>query len=187
MRFIVLLDACVLYPASLRDFIMRLAMTGLFAAKWTDQIHDEWIRNLLENRPELELQLARTRELMDQAIPDSLVTGYETLIDGLSLPDPDDRHILAAAIRCGAQIIVTFNLQDFPQSALDPYGLEAMHPDVFVEHQLTLHQGLVITAAKRHRAALTNPPKTSEKYLESLAAQGLVVTADRLREFIDLI
>lgn len=122
MRFIVLLDACVLYPASLRDFIMRLAVTGLFAAKWTDQIHDEWIRNLLMNRPELE-----------------------------------------------------------------PYGLEVMHPDVFVEHQLTLHQGLVITAAKRHRAALTNPPKTPEKYLETLAAQGLVVTADRLREFMDLI
>jgi hypothetical protein len=87
----------------------------------------------------------------------------------------------------GAQIIVTFNLQDFPQNALDPYGLETMHPDVFVEHQLTLHQGLVITAAKRHRAALTNPPKTPEKYLETLAALGLVVTADRLREFMDLI
>jgi hypothetical protein len=81
---------------------MRLAVTGLFAAKWTNQIHDEWIRNLIKNRPELEPQLARTRELMNQAVPDSLVTGYETLIEGLSLPDPDDRHVLAAAIRCGS-------------------------------------------------------------------------------------
>lgn len=187
MRFIVLLDACVLYPAPLRDFLMRLAITGLFAAKWTEQIHDEWTRNLLKKRPELEPHLARTRTLMNQAVPDCLVTGHENLIDGLTLPDADDRHVLAAAIRCSAQIIVTFNLSDFPQAVLDPYGLEAMHPDVFVEHQLGLHQGLVITAAKRHRDSLKNPPKSPEDYLETLAAQGLVVTADRLREFIGLI
>lgn len=115
------------------------------------------------------------------------MTGYETLINGLTLPDADDRHTLAAAIRCSAQIIVTFNLSDFPQAVLDPYGLEAMHPDEFVEHQLGLHQGLVITAAKRHRDSLKNPPKSPEDYLETLAAQGLVVTADRLHEFIELI
>lgn len=187
MRFIVLLDACVLYPAPLRDFLMRLATSGLFAAKWTEQIHDEWTRNLLKKRPELAPHLARTRSLMNQAVPDCLVTGHETLIDGLTLPDADDRHVLAAAIRCGAQIIVTFNLSDFPQAALDPYGLEAMHPDVFVEHQLGLHQGGVIGAAKRHRDALKNPPKSAQDYLETLAAQGLVVSADRLREFIELI
>jgi hypothetical protein len=187
MRFVVLFDACVFYPAPLRDFLMRLAVTGLFAARWTDQIHDEWTDNLIEARPELAPHLPRTRGLMNQAVPDCLVTGYEALIDGLTLPDPDDRHVLAAAIRCNAQIIVTFNLKDFPQATLDPYGIEAMHPDTFVEHQLGLHQGAVIGAAKRHRAALRNPPKSPDEYLETLAAQGLVVTADRLREFIELI
>lgn len=187
MHFVVVFDACVLYPAPLRDFLMRLATTGLFAAKWTDRIHDEWTRNLQQRRPELGPQLARTRALMNQAVPDSLVEAYEPLMDGLSLPDPDDRHVLAAAIRCGAQMIVTFNLRDFSKEALDRYGLEALHPDVFVEHQFDLHQGLVIGAAKQHRAALGKPPKTAEEYLETLAAQGLVVTADRLREFADLI
>ncbi|QKT03536.1 PIN domain-containing protein [Ectothiorhodospiraceae bacterium 2226] len=187
MRFVVLFDACVLYPAPLRDFLLRLATTGLFAARWTDRIHDEWIRNLLKVRPDLEHQLARTRELMNEAVPDCLVSGYEPLIDGLTLPDAGDRHVLAAAIRCNAQIVVTFNLKDFPVAALDPFGIEAMHPDRFVEHQLDLHQGLVIGSAKTHRASLRHPAKSPEEYLETLAAQGLVVTADRLREFADLL
>lgn len=187
MQFVVVLDACVLYPAPLRDLLMRLATTGLFAAKWTDQIHEEWIRNVLKKRPELEPRLLRTRQLMDRALPDALVSGHETLVHGLALPDGDDIHVLAAAIRAGAQIIVTFNLNDFPAKALEPYGIEAMHPDNFVEHQLGLHQGLVIATAKRHRAALTNPPKTAKEYLETLAAQGLVVTADLLGEFVELI
>lgn len=187
MRFVAVFDACVLYPAPLRDFLMRLATTELFAAKWTDRIHEEWITGVLEKRPELEGRLARTRSLMDEAVPDSLVTGYENLIDGLQLPDAADRHVLAAAIRGGAQLIVTFNLKDFPAHALDPYGVEAVHPDEFVAYQLDLHEGAIVHAAKRHRAALVNPSKTAEDYLDTLAAQGLVITADRLREFADLI
>ncbi len=124
---------------------------------------------------------------MDRAIPDGLVTGHESLIETLQLPDPDDRHVLAAAIRSGAQLIVTFNLKDFSADALAVYGIEAVHPDVFVEYQLDLHQGLVISAAKRHRAALLNPSKTAGEYLETLAAQGLAITADRLRDFVGLI
>lgn len=95
--------------------------------------------------------------------------------------------MLAAAIRSGAQIIVTFNLKDFPSQVLDLHGIEAMHPDVFVEHQMSLYQGVVINAAKKHRANLKNPPKSAEAYLSTLAAQGLVVTANQLREFVELI
>lgn len=183
----VVFDACVLYPAPMRDFLIRLAMAGLFAAKWTDRIHDEWTRNLLAQRPDLADALERTRSLMDQAVPDCLVEGYEPLIEGLSLPDPNDRHVLAAAIRAGAQSIVTINLKDFPASSLAPYGIEAVHPDTFVEQQLDLHEGAVVTTAKRHRAALRKPPKSVDEYLETLAAQGLVVTADRLRQFADVL
>ena len=136
MRYTVIFDACVLYPAPLRDFLLRLSTTGLFSAKWTDQIHDEWTRNLLLARPELEDKLCRTRDLMNRAVPDSLVTGYEPLIENLELPDRDDRHVLAAAIRSSAQAVVTFNLKDFPKNALDQYGIEAIHPDLFIEHQL---------------------------------------------------
>ncbi len=168
--------------------MIRLALTDLFAAKWTVRIHEEWIRNVLENRPDIpQEQLQRTRALMDDAVPDCLVTGYEALIEGLNLPDDNDRHVLATAIRAGAQIIVTFNLKDFPADALEPYGIEVMHPDVFAEYQMELHDGAVVFAAKQQRAALINPPKRPEYYLETLASQGLVVTADRLREFIDLI
>lgn len=186
--FVVVYDACVLYPAPMRDFLMHLATTGLFSARWTNQIHDEWIRNLQRKRPDLDVKsLKRTRELMDEAVEDCLVTGYESLIEGLTLPDPDDRHVLAAAIRSGAQLIVTSNIKDFPPDALAPFGIEAVDPDVFVEPQMDLHEGTVIRVARVHRGTLKNPPKEVHEYLETLAAQGLVVTADRLREFADLI
>lgn len=187
MAFIVLLDANVLYPAPLRDFLLTLSTTGLFAAKWTEQIHDEWTRNLIAKRPELAIPVKRTRLLMNEKIPDSLVTGYESIINGLELPDPDDRHVLAAAIRCSAQIIVTFNLKDFPQEKLDPYGIEAMHPDEFVDFQLGLKPSLVIRAAKTLRSRLNNPEKTPQEFLETLSSQGLVVTAEKLNEFAELI
>ncbi|MES9905907.1 MAG: PIN domain-containing protein [Sedimenticola sp.] len=187
MRYTVVFDACVLYPAPLRDFLMRLSMTGLFAAKWTDQIHDEWTRNVLKARPELEDKLPRTRKLMNSAIPDSLVTGYEPLIEKSELPDIDDRHVLAAAIHSGAQAIITFNLRGFPDNALAQYGVEAMHPDTFIEHQLDLHQGAVIAIAKQHREALKNPPKTADEYIETLAAQGLAISAVRFRDYSELI
>ena len=106
--FTALYDACVLYPAPLRDLLMRLALTDLFRARWTDAIHEEWIRNVLANRSDLKReQLERTRDLMNAHVRDCLVTGHENLIEGLNLPGPDDRHVLAAAIRAGAGVIVT--------------------------------------------------------------------------------
>ena len=117
MARIVLYDACVLYPAPLRDLLMRLALAGLFQARWTDRIHEEWPRSVLADRPDITAaNLARCRGLMDQHVSDSLVTGYEPLIATLTLPDPDDRHVLAAAVHGGAGFIVTFNLRDCPRS-----------------------------------------------------------------------
>ncbi|EWH00140.1 PIN domain-containing protein [Halomonas sp. BC04] len=187
MRFVVIYDACVLYPAPLRDLLMRLATTGLFAARWTEQIHDEWTRNLLRKRPELAEAIPRTVELMNKAVPDALVTGHEPLIPVIELPDTDDRHVLAAAIRAGAQLIVTFNLKDFPADTLDGFGIEAVHPDTFLEQQFELNEGLVLQTAHRHRASLRKPPRSAEEYLDTLAACGLIVIADRLREFIEIL
>ena len=187
MSFIVVYDACVLYPAPLRDLLLELAISELFAAKWTDTIHDEWIRNLSKSRPELQEKLKYTRRLMDEAVPDALVENFESLIDGLELPDLNDRHVLAAAIKCNAQIIVTINLKDFPSNTLDTYGIEAMHPDEFIEHQFGLSPGEVIAAAKRIRKRLKNPERSAEEYLETLASHGLPVTADLLKGFAELI
>lgn len=98
--FTALYDANVLYPAELRNLLMHLALIGLFRAKWSAEIHEEWMSNLLINRPDLKrVQLERTRMLMDKHAVDALVTGYEDLIPGLQLPDPDDRHVLAAVDR----------------------------------------------------------------------------------------
>lgn len=187
MRFVVVYDACVLYPAPLRDLLMRLATSGLYAAHWTEQIHGEWTRNLLNNRPELAKALPRTVKLMNRAVPDALVTGHEPLIPALELPDPDDRHVLAAAIRAGAQLIVTFNLKDFPADTLARFGIEAVHPDTFLEQQFELNEGLVLRTVHLHRASLRKSPRSAEEYLDTLAACGLIVTADRLREFIEVL
>jgi predicted nucleic acid-binding protein len=186
--FTALYDACVLYPAPLRDLLMHLALTDLFRAKWSDKIHEEWIRSVLADRPDLTReQLNRTRDLMNRHVRDCLVSGYEELIACLTLRDPDDRQVLAAAVRSRADVFVTFNLADFPAAVLSGYGLEAQHPDEFVTHLIDLAPGAVYGAAKRHRASLRNPPKTVEEYLAALERHGLPQTAARLRNVSDLL
>ncbi|WP_223504535.1 PIN domain-containing protein [Pseudomonas sp. GL-RE-29] len=182
--FTAVYDACVLYPAPLRDFLMWLALSGRFRARWSMEIHNEWKRNLLKNRPDLTAtQLERTSELMDLAIPDACVTGYEMLIEGLSLPDNDDRHVLAAAIRCNASVIVTFNQKDFPSAALAPLGIEAQHPDEFVVNLFGLDPAAVISAAERQRKQLKTPPMDVSTYLDLLSRQKLVQSVKALNEY----
>ncbi len=186
-RFTVVLDACVLYPAPLRDLLMELAVRDMFFAKWTAEIHEEWISAIVAERPDLAKPLKRTRELMDSHVRDCLVTNYETLIDSLHLPDPDDRHVLAAAIRCGADMIVTKNLKDFPSSELSKYDIEAQHPDEFLVNQFGLAQPKFLAAVKQHRARLRNPPKSAPDYLDTLLAQELPKTESILREYAEFI
>lgn len=142
-NYTALLDANVLYPAPLRDLLLQLAVTDLYKAKWTADIHREWIENLLENEPHRDrAALERTRDLMDTATRDCLVTGYAGLIPSLELPDPNDRHILAAAIVGHCDVIVTANLRDFPETALTPFGIALQHPDEFLCNHLNLAQGV---------------------------------------------
>jgi len=187
MAFRVVYDACVLYPAPLRDLLLRLAVTGIVQARWTETILEECFRNLLTNRPDLPAAaLARTRHLMNRAVPDCIVTGYEGLIEGLSLPDADDRHVLAAAIRCGAQTIVTFNLSDFPRSKLLAFEVEAVHPDDFVLDLIDLGPGTVCAVVREQASALKSPPRTLGDLLDTLREQGLVQSVGRLRELYGL-
>jgi len=180
-NFTAVYDACVLYPAPLRDFLMWLGLSGRFRARWSSQIHEEWKRSLLRDRSDLTAeQLNRTSALMDQAIPDALVTGHEAIAENLRLPDPGDRHVLAAAIRCGASVIVTFNEKDFPADALEPFGIEAQHPDLFVDNLFDLDPAAVIAAAQRQRRQLKNPPMTVDAYLDALLRQGLAQTTQAL-------
>lgn len=179
---IAVLDACVLYPAPLRDLLMRTAATEIYQPRWTDRIHEEWIRNVLGDRPDLSReQLERTRELMNNAIPDCLVSEFEGLIEGLSLPDLGDRHVLAAAIRGGAQLIVTSNLRDFPAEVLSVYEIEARHPDLFLSELIELYPGEVTAAALGQWRSLKHPSKTRDEFLGALERQGLARTVAALR------
>ena len=183
-RFTVVYDACVLYPAPLRDLLMRLALTDLYRARWSDQIHEEWINAVLRNRPDLSrAQLERTRSLMNAHLRDALVDGHQSLIPALELPDPDDRHVLAAAIKCGADLIITINLDDFPEHVLASYGLGACHPDLFLVDQLNLDAERVCMAMRQHRASLRNPPKSVEQYLVTLEEQGLSKFSEAVRHY----
>ncbi len=143
---------------------------------------------VLRNFPDItRQQLERTRELMNLYAKDSLVTGFENRIDLLELPDPHDRHVLAAAIHAQASIIVTQNLKDFPQSALAPHRIEPQHPDTFIRHLLQQDPGAVVAAAHQQRANLQNPPRTVAEYLNTLERQGLIQTVAVLRGFADVL
>lgn len=163
---------------------MHLALTGLFRARWSAGVHEEWMAALLQKRPDLSREkLERTRMLMDLHAVDALVTGYEDLIEGLELPDPDDRHVLAAAIRGGADVIVTRNTRDFPIEALKPFGIEPQDPDEFIANLLDLAPGVALSAARHHQESLKNPPKTQAEYLDMLEKEGLTETVAILREY----
>jgi predicted nucleic acid-binding protein len=186
-KFTVIYDACVLYPAPLRDSLMRLAMTDLFKAQWTDHIHDEWINALLRQNKHSAETLQRTRDLMDRHVRDAKVTGYETLIDSLTLPDPDDRHVLAAAIRCNADAIITFNQKDFPEDALKSFGVDVIHPDDFIYYQIDMAPTVCCRAFRAQRLALKNPELDIESFLATLLKQQLPQTVSKLREFMEFL
>ncbi|MDR0358562.1 MAG: PIN domain-containing protein [bacterium] len=182
MAFVVVYDANVLYPSTLRDVLIRVALTGLVQAKWTDEILDEVFRNIKANRPDLRsATLDRTRRLMTTAIRDSLVTGYKPLIDVLDLPDPNDRHVVAAAIRARAQLIVTFNLRDFPADDLAAWDIEAKHPDDFLIDQFHLDAIKVHQTIQSVADSWSSPPGTADNVLDSLERSGLPQIAAVLR------
>lgn len=184
----VVLDACVLYPSFLRDLLIRLGLTGLYQPKWSAIIEDEWQRNLLADRTDLtQEQVQRTATLMNKAVPDAMITGFEPLIDSIALPDVDDRHVVAAAVRSHAEIIVTLNLKDFPTPELDTFGIEALHPDDFIMDLFDLNCALVLSAVSTQRSNLRNPPMSVDDYFAALLRQGMAQTVKELNKYRQLI
>ena len=182
----VIYDASVLYPAPLRDLLMHLAQSDVVRARWNSCIHDEWMRSVLSKRADLRAeQLERTRQLMDAHVRDCLVDGFEHRIAGLVLPDPHDRHVLAAAIEAKAQHILTFNLKDFPPEALVPHQITARHPDDFLLELLNRVPRAVAAAAERHRTSLKSPSKSLPEYLATLERQGLDRSAKYLGQWFN--
>lgn len=170
--FTVVLDACVLYSAPLRDVILEIAVEQIYHPRWTNHIHDEWIAAVLRNNPRASAAaLHRTRQLMNAAVPDALIEGYEDLTERLSLPDLNDRHVLASAIIAKAATIVTFNTRDFPDVCLQPFGIEVQHPDDFLVNQFGRASEQICAAVKRLRSRLRHPPMNIDEYLVCLSQQ----------------
>jgi predicted nucleic acid-binding protein len=180
--FVVVLDTCVLYPAHLRDTLLRLAERNLYRALWSPDIVDELRRNLIEAG----LRAASVDRLINQmrrAFPDAEVSGYRSIIDGLTC-DPKDRHVLAAAVRSDASAIVTFNEGDFPAVSVQPFEIEVIHPDAFLLDQLDLARDTVIDELRQQAAANRQIPKTVPDILDALARAGASSFADEVRRAI---
>lgn len=188
-RFTAVLDACVLYPVSVADALLSLAVAGLYAAKWTTEIEGEWIAAVERQRPDLKGRLQTRRDDMRAAVPDWEVpaAAWQTITPSLRLPDADDVHVLAAAVAGHADCIVTTNLKDFPADVLRPYGVEAIHPDDFLVAQIDLDQFAALAAFRDMRARKKNPALDAEQFVQALERNGLVSTASRLRQAAELI
>lgn len=180
---VVLCDANVLYKSLLRDLIVRLGQHGAISPRWTQRIHDEWVSNLLEHRLSLtRARLETTCQRMNAALPHALLVTTEG--EQHHLPDPDDQHVLDAAIQAEASLILTFNLSDFPASAL-PAHLHAVHPDSFLQACLEQQENTVLDALHELRANLKNPPFTPDELLAAMVRAELPAFAAQLQAFRD--
>jgi hypothetical protein len=178
---VVLYDANLLYPFHLRNVLVQLGVNHIVAPRWTDAIHDEWIRNLAAAGRETHERLLRTRDIMKRVLPEADVCGYEQRISGLTLPDADDRHILAAAIEAGAETILTFNLRHFPAEVLAPFGLSAKDPDAFLCDLYETDREGVLAVVDAARLNLSRTAPSVGSFIDALERQRLVGLAARLR------
>lgn len=184
MPFVVVYDTCVLFPNTLRDLLIRIALSGLVQAKWTQEILDELRSALKGRRADItDEQLDRLCDLMNRAVPDAMVDGYEGLAGGLKLPDERDRHVIAAAKQAGAQIIVTSNLKDFPEDELAKLNLEAKSPDDFVLDQLSIDERRVWACLQQIVDSRNDPPEEIHDVMDQLESSGLIASMAELRSF----
>jgi predicted nucleic acid-binding protein len=182
MAFPALLDTCVLYPVYLCDTLLRLAEAETYRPLWSNDILVELRRNIVE-RDIVEDRVDRRIAHMSRSFPDAMVTGHESLIDGMT-NDPKDRHVLAAAVRANAEVIVTFNLRDFPEPALKPYDITAVGPDDFLLDQLDLYPGLTVEVLEQQAAAYRREPTTIAGLLPLLERSGLPRFAGEVRRHV---
>jgi predicted nucleic acid-binding protein len=185
----VVLDANVLYSAFLRDVLLSLFAAKLYEAKWTDEINAEWVEHLLENSAKKgnesveRSRIERTVQLMNQINPSPLVGDYEHIIAQLQLPDPNDRHVLAAAIAAEANKIVTWNLKEFPQQIVEGFGIAVQSPDDFVAGLIEIDPETVVSVLHDMRVRLKRPLMDVHAMLEALERNGLGKTRRLLERF----
>ena len=180
-----LLDANVLHQYPLTSLLLELAEARLYRPAWSADIHAEWQRSVIAARPGTDpALLERRRAAMDAAMPGACISGHRSLINGLTLPDPNDRHVLAAAIRAKAQVIVTFNVSDFPVDTLSAFDLEVWHPDAFLLQLIDLAPDVVRSRVEQMLRGWQRPPNTTDAFIGALERTGLPGSAATLQILI---
>lgn len=180
MVITVVYDTCVLFGNSQRDLLLRVGIAGLVRARYSATILGELERALVEDRGIEPTKAARLRSLIERAIPDGLVEGYEEIAATLELPDAADRHVLAAAICARASLVVTENRKHFPSKVLDKYGIETRSADDFLQDLICLYPDIVRFCAHQIAASRTNPPTVFGEVVTQLERSGLIGTAAAL-------
>lgn len=183
--FVVILDANVLFPFRVRDVLLTFAHDGLFRARLTEEIMAEWTQNLLELKPSLENSIKAQVAMIRKTFDECFVTGHMPLIEGLEMPDKDDRHVLAAAIRCSAQVIVTENKRDFPSDILEEYDIEVLGADDMLVNTYELFPVEAARALGKVRGRYKNPRMNVSEFLLDLTRAGLPKLAATARRDIE--
>lgn len=187
-RYSCVLDACVLHPAILMGSLLWLASERLYRPFWSETILDEWQKSLEKRFGDDGKEAIRTKRiLIESEFPEAKVQPPEALFDCLKLPDPKDRHVLAAALVAKADAIVTTNLKHFPAEVCDPLDIEIIHPDTFLVNAIDLDQDRALKAFQKQRAAMKKSGTTPEEFLGRFEASGLVQTHERLKPLIELL
>lgn len=192
-RYTALVDACSLVSAPRRDLLLSLAEAEFFRVRWSARILDETktaLQKILTERgfDETVVRAGRIIGAMESAFPEALVNPDGEPLDlTVRLPDPNDEHVIKAAVQTQAQAIVTENMRDFPSSILAPMGIEARTADDFIADTIELDEGRAVAAIRNLRLRMQRPEMSAEAYLRSLEAHGLLVTASVLSPHIDSI
>lgn len=182
-RFTCVLDTNVIFPIEIRDLLFWFAFYDLFIPKWSKHIFDEW-DDVMRRKGVSEVEITKRIDKANQAFPNALVENYEPLIPCLTLPDEKDRHVLAAAIKVNANLIVTNNIKDFPKAYLSNFSLSAKKADDFLTDIIDLNQQDAVKAFKELVMNRRNPDLDEFQVLEAFRRNGLTKTADYLRALI---
>ena len=183
VRFICVLDTNVIYPIEIRDLLLWFAHDDLFTPKWSKGIFDEWAE-VMARKGVNDDEIAKRIQNVNDAFPDAMVEKYETLIDGLKLPDVKDCHVLAAAIKTNANVIITNNLKDFPNDYLASFGLSAKNADEFIVDTIDLNPQRALKSFLKLVNHKRNPPITEFQVLDRYRNIGLTNTANYLHSLI---
>ena len=182
---VVIFDACILYPFHLRNIVVQIAVDRLVDARWTDEIYDEWIRNLAANVPAIPIErLQITRRLMSDALPYAMVAGYQGHIQAVTLPDLDDRHVVAAGIAGGASVVLTWNLRDFPVRELKKHGLRRKTPDALLVDLYDKVPDLTLASLANARRNLSKTRVSASDFVDILKNQKLIQLSARVAKHL---